>query len=419
VSDYSEFQDGWSTVLLKDICDRITKGSTPTSYGYKYQDEGIRFIKAENIDIEGIASTTTSYINDETHEFLKRSILQNDDLLFSIAGTIGRVGRVRKIDLPANTNQALAIIRLKPGVIYQKYLFYYLKSDAIQKESLQKIVGVGRANLSLTSIGEFEIPIAPLDQQKRIVAEIEKQFSRLDEAVANLKRVKANLKRYKAAVLKAAVEGKLTEGSWKPISRAIEEIGQGWSPKCDREPSENVNIWGVIKTTAVQHGSYLEDENKRLPEKLEPRPKLEIVAGDILMTRAGPRKRVGVACLVRKTRPKLMACDKVYRLRCKQAVTIPEYLELVLNLPQILHSLDELKTGISDSGVNLTQGRFLALEIPLPEIKIQERIVAVTERKLSILAGLEKEFDASLRRANRLRQSILKKAFSGQLVSNQ
>ena len=80
------------------------------------------------------------------------------------------------------------------------------------------------------SINAFRSPVAPLEQQKRIVAEIEKQFSRLDEAVANLKRVKANLKRYKAAVLKAAVEGKLTE-EWRkahpdvePASKLLDRI---------------------------------------------------------------------------------------------------------------------------------------------------------------------------------------------------
>jgi predicted GIY-YIG superfamily endonuclease len=71
--------------------------------------------------------------------------------------------------------------------------------------------GGAQPNISQGIIRNLEIPVPPLDQQKRIVAEIEKQFSRLDEAVANLKRVKANLKRYKAAVLKAAVEGRLVE----------------------------------------------------------------------------------------------------------------------------------------------------------------------------------------------------------------
>jgi type I restriction enzyme S subunit len=124
---------GWEVAQLKDLCERITKGSTPTSYGYSYKTEGIRFVKAENIDINGIASTTTNYIDKETNNFLKRSILKENDLLFSIAGTIGRVGRIRATDLPANTNQALAITRLRPGYRL-KISLYFLKSDTIQRK---------------------------------------------------------------------------------------------------------------------------------------------------------------------------------------------------------------------------------------------------------------------------------------------
>jgi len=220
----------WTTTRLKDISEKITKGSTPTSYGYSYKTEGIKFIKTENIDENSRVFSTTNFIDEETNEFLKRSILHENDLLFSIAGTIGRIALIKEADLPANTNQALAIIRTLPGSISHKYLLYYLKSDAIQKKALKQIVGVGRANLSLKNVGEFEVSIAPENEQKRIVAEIEKQFSRLDEAVENLKRVKANLKRYKASVLKAAVEGKLTE-EWRekhpdvePADKLIERI---------------------------------------------------------------------------------------------------------------------------------------------------------------------------------------------------
>ena len=308
------------------------------------------------------------------------------------------------------------VLRPKPGV-NARYLYFYVSSNRFRGEAEHQMSGaVGQKRVPTQFLRESTIPLAPIKEQTRIVAEIEKQFSRLDEAVANLKRVKANLKRYKAAVLKAAVEGKLTEGTWKPLASAVESIDQGWSPKCDREASANDERWGVIKTTAVQPQCYLEDENKTLPDTLEPRPGLEIKCGDLLITRAGPRGRVGVSCLVKKTRPKLMMCDKVYRLRCKLEVVIPEYMELVLNAPQTVELLDELKTGISDSGVNLTQGRFLAMELPLPSISIQREIVAETERKISILSEIEREFDTNLRRADRLRQSILKQAFSGQLV---
>ncbi|TCS71782.1 type I restriction modification DNA specificity protein [Sulfuritortus calidifontis] len=104
------------------------------------------------------------------------------------------------------------LIRFRPKKeILTKYFYYYLKSPAYWDAIGASKSGIAVPNVNASKLSQVPIPVAPLDQQKRIVAEIEKQFSRLDQAVANLKRVKANLKRYKAAVLKAAVEGRLVE----------------------------------------------------------------------------------------------------------------------------------------------------------------------------------------------------------------
>ncbi len=171
-----------------------------------------------------------------------------------------------------------------------------------------------------------------------------------------------------------------------------------------------------MKTTAVQSFHFLAAENKRLPRPLEPRPHLSVRSGDVLITRAGPRKRVGITCLVRETQPRLMVCDKVYRLRCDKEKTLPACLEVVLNAPRIVDALDELKTGISDSGVNLTQQKFMDLRIPIPTIENQSSIVVEVERHLSIVHEIEAQIDANLMRAARLRQGILKRAFEGRLV---
>ncbi len=174
-----------------------------------YKNEGIKFIKTENITSEGIINEVTDSIDEETNKFLERSVLQNNDLLFSIAGTIGRVGIIQERNLPANTNQALAIIRLAKEFVNSKYVFYFLRSDYVQREALAAIIGVGRANVSLTSVGEFGVSLPPLPEQQRIVDEIEKQLSRLDAAVEILKRVERNLEHLRTETLKAAVEGRL------------------------------------------------------------------------------------------------------------------------------------------------------------------------------------------------------------------
>lgn len=107
-----------------------------------------------------------------------------------------------------------------------------------------------------------------------------------------------------------------------------------------------------------------------------------------------------------------MLCDKAYRIRAKRGVADPAFLEIVLNAPHIVDEIDEMKTGISDSGVNLTQKRFGELIIPLPQLAEQTRIVAEVERRLSVVEELESVVSANLQRASRLRQSILQGAFA-------
>lgn len=209
-----QLPQGWESVSLSDITERITKGSTPTSYGFIYRQDGVSFIRTEDIESDGFINGAGKFIDDETNDFLERSKLREHDLLFSIAGTIGRVGIVKADNLPANTNQALAILRLSSTQVYHKFYFHFLKSDYVQKIARDNVVGVGRANLSLTSLGNINILLPPLAEQKRIVAKIEELFSRLDVGVAALKQTQRQLKRYRQAVLKAAVEGRLTE-AWR------------------------------------------------------------------------------------------------------------------------------------------------------------------------------------------------------------
>ena len=285
--------------------------------------------------------------------------------------------------------------------------------------------GGAQSNISNGLVRQTWLPIAPLNEQRRIVAKIEELFSDLDAGVAALKRAKANLKRYRAAVLKAAVEGKLTEewqhdsftnANWVEIGTLLTSVEQGWSPKCEREPSSSDDEWAVMKTSAVLPMQFLAHENKRLPIRLAPETQFEVKSGDLLITRAGPRNRAAVTCLVRSSRPRLIVGDKVYRIRCDNLKVMPAYLEVVLNSPPLLDELDEMKTGISDSGVNLTQQKFRRLKIPVPPLQSQKRIVDDVEERLSVATVAESEIDNSLARSSRLRQSILKQAFEGKLV---
>ena len=208
-----------------------------------------------------------------------------------------------------------------------------------------------------------------------------------------------------------------TPQSW-PIfylDEIVISIGQGWSPKCEGFSAKKGN-WGVIKTTAIQSLEFLGHENKQLPAGLYPRPWLLIVKDDILITRAGPRSRCGIVCRVKDSPEKLMLCDKAYRLRIPESVVSSGYMELLLNSTESSNRIEALKTGINDSGVNITQSGFLNLAFQIPPLTEQHEIQRILAEVLSVIDNVESDIETNLQKAEALRQSILKKAFAGELV---
>ena len=169
------FGDVQERVRLSDETSLITKGTTPTSIGFSFQESGINFIKIETIAESGkIVLDKIAHIGENCHQALRRSQLEHNDILFSIAGAIGRVMIVPKEILPANTNQALAIIRLKSGSrLDVGYLAYALKSPMIIRQYTVMQQGVAQTNVSLRNVSDFIIPLPTLALQREFAAFVE------------------------------------------------------------------------------------------------------------------------------------------------------------------------------------------------------------------------------------------------------
>jgi type I restriction enzyme, S subunit len=196
-------------------------------------------------------------------------------------------------------------------------------------------------------------------------------------------------------------------------------LHQGWSPQCEKNPSPSDDKWGVLKTTAIQPGAFCPEHNKLLPADLSPRPQLEVKEGDLLVTCAGPRARCGVACLVRSSRPRLLISGKMYRFRAATDRIEPRYLEAFLQTQEAQASIDKMKTGTSESGLNLTHDRFRRLMVPLAPLDEQPWIIEEIEKHLTRLdAGVAalKRVQANLKR---YRAAILKAACEGNLAENE
>ena len=172
-----EIPDYWKWTRVREISKTVSKGTTPKGGNNAYKKSGIGFLRAENVaGLDKLNLGNLNYIDEVTHKtFLSRSVLEEGDILVTIAGTLGRTALVRKSDLPLNCNQAVAFIRIiEPSLLDRKYIIYALSSPLLQKHTVNKKKVTAIPNLTLEIISELLIPIPPLAEQRRIVEKLDK-----------------------------------------------------------------------------------------------------------------------------------------------------------------------------------------------------------------------------------------------------
>lgn len=196
-------------VILRELCLLITKGTTPTTYGHSFIDKGINFLKIENIDKDGkILMNSLQFISKEANELLKRSQLVENDIIFSIAGALGRVAIIKKEYLPANINQAIAIIRLKSDKkINKEYLEYYLRSEIVIKQTTENKRGVAQLNLNLEQIGNINVILPPLGLQQKFASIVE----HVEKIKEKQKQSKGEINTMFDSLMKQAFNGELVK----------------------------------------------------------------------------------------------------------------------------------------------------------------------------------------------------------------
>jgi type I restriction enzyme S subunit len=172
-------------VTLGQIASLITKGTTPTTLGRSFTSDGVNFVKVESISDDGyILRDRLAHIDSDTHDLLARSQIQEGDILFSIAGAIGRTTHVKASLLPANTNQALAVIRIDESAAYPRYVYYYLRSQVFQQHGLERVVQTAQANVSLAVLRAAPIVLPPRTTQRAIADSL----SAFDDLIDNNRR---------------------------------------------------------------------------------------------------------------------------------------------------------------------------------------------------------------------------------------
>jgi len=345
-------------------------------------------------------------------------------------------------------NNHAHVLRCKPDYS-NAYLAFFINSIDLS----QYVTGTAQPKLSQSMMNKILIPVAPPDQQVEIVAELEKQFSRLDEAVANLQRVKANLKRYKASVLKDAVEGRLVpteaelarregrtfetgeqllqrilderqakwsgRGKWKapeaPTTDAplpdgwtwasvdqLADVGTGATPKRDKAAYWNDGDVPWV-TSSVVNGDYVDEASEFVTKLALAETNLTLYPiGTLLIAMYGEGKTRGKC-----TELRIPAATNQALAALQVQASIRGYLRHFLEL-----NYEEMRK-VASGGVqpNLNLSLVRAVCVPLPPLTEQVRVVAEVDRHLSIIREVEAEVDRNLKRSDAMRQSILANTF--------
>jgi len=194
--------------------------------------------------------------------------------------------------------------------------------------------------------------------------------------------------------------------AWLPLGSMIKGMDAGWSPQCENHPRADETQWGVLKTTAVQALAFNASEHKKLPEKLLPRAQHEAQVGDILVTRAGPKNRVGVSCVVDVPCPRLMISDKLIRFHVLGELS-PRYFALTLNAGYTFERLEAAKSGMAVMQMNISQNKLRAVPIPVPPLAEQHRIVTKVDELMALCDRLEASLEQSATTRRRLLDALL------------
>jgi len=200
-----ELPANWSWKALGEIC-TITDRDHRTPV---YVERGVPLISPRDFTENGIDLSNLKQVDASEHTaFVKKCNPEKWDVLYSRIGTIGEA-RLLNFDFDFVALHSIALLKPTEKGLSSKFLLYLLQTPEVRAQAKHNIKSVGTPDLGLQRIRNFGVPVPPPQEQRRIVAEIEKQFTRLEAGVAALRRVQANLKRYRAAVLKAACEGQL------------------------------------------------------------------------------------------------------------------------------------------------------------------------------------------------------------------
>ena len=416
---------GFQSVPLEKLLDSYIGGLWGEEPGRSEVD--VKVMRITELGANGTSELSTSAIRSLTHKQVASRKLHEGDLVLEKSGggpktPVGRVALIGAMAQDVICSNFMLLMRPNHSLVLSKYLHHFLTYLHLTGQTIPlQSSSTNIRNISTPDYMQIQVPVPPLDEQKRIVEELDGHLSRLDKSLEDLSVASQKVGHLFLSALDREISECLPE-DYKELRECIEELEtgkraqRGWSPQCYPHARIDSSSWAVLKTTAIQHMSYEPKHNKELPKSLDPKAHLEVLPGDFLMTTTGPRNRCGVVCFVAETPEKLIFSGKILRFHPETSQILPGWLELVFASTKIQKVLDDLKVGGSDSSVSIGNMQVLELEIPVPSLKVQNTKVHRLNQIVEAKRHFEAQISIQVAKINQLRRSIVNQTLKPQLV---
>ncbi len=413
-------REDWVETELGNVCDFVG-GGTPSKNKSSYWNGDIPWASIKDIK-GGYLTDTKDYITEKGLKNSAANLAQPEEIILATRINPGKPIRNK---IRAAINQDLKIV--KPRIdIDNKFLYYTflnLKGKILKVSSGTTVLGV-----NLNNLRDITFPLAPLPEQRAIVSKIEKLFSDLDNGIANLKTAKTKLDIYRQAVLKKAFEGELTKEwrekqtglskgwNWVKLGEVCEKVQDGshFSPK-KKYAEKGAYQYPYVTSKNIRNNhmdlfniEYVDyDFHESIYNRCDPK------FGDVLLTKDGVN--TGNVTLNIFKEP-ISLLSSVCMIRPNKETLTSSYIKYYIQSPTGFKEMTGQMTGTAIKRIILKKVKNTEIPIP-PTLDEQTAIVSAIESRLSLCDKLADSIDQSLEKAEALRQSILKKAFAGQLLS--
>ena len=402
----------WPMVKLGSVC-KLINGDRGQNYPSKDAlfSEGIPFINAGNLqDDLTIKCSGANFISQDRFNLLSNGKVLFGDILFCLRGSLGKFAIVDNQISQGAIASSLVILR-PDGKLDRDFLKNYLRSTLCKREIERFENGAAQPNLSAKDLKEFEIPLPPLAEQKRIAAI-------LDEADAIRRKRQQAIQLaddfLRAVFLEMFGDPVTNPKGWevKPLKDVLKSISSGWSANGDSRPCEEGEL-GVLKISAVTSGTFIPTENKAVQVSDIPSSKKLVFPkkGDMLFSRANTRELVAASCIVIEDSPNTFLPDKLWLIKTDESQLLPEFLNYLLKTPGFKEKLTSQATGSSGSMLNISMGKFEQTECLVPAIDLQHIFKNLYWKLQETMSCFEQSYSTLQASFNSLSQ----KAFSGQL----